>query len=433
MRTQTCLVSLLLLTALLLFAGAACGAPPTSSSESGSSDLNELARLALLGDTEATDAETALRAKGQAGVDALFAARPDTATGVATWEQALDRVCAQRYCRHSRLFWHTDFESAVAEAEGSDRPILSLRLLGRLDEDRSCANSRFFRTVLYADPAVARDLRERFVLHWSSERPVPKLTIDYGDGRQIEGTITGNSVHYVLDSHGRLVDALPGLYGPGLFRQRIGELGDLATKLSDADGPSFLDARGKHHVFRLAVAGSIPAGGGQIRPASRLGAVEASRLAQSKTMTEIKVVEAATDGPQEILMPETLWALLALERPQDWKLSRPSRELLRSTHAGYVQSVGGFSGLDEADTARRALEAFEQTVGVDTMRNEYDLHPKIHQRLAEATDPAIDAEPGIERFNRWVYDEIFLTPASDPWLGLWSPEVIAALAPSDRD
>lgn len=437
MRTKTRIVSLRLLPLLMLLGLAA---PSFGSGV----DLAELARTALRGDTAA---EAGLRAAGQGGVDALVAERPSGRSNLATWEQTLDRVCAQRFCRHSRLFWHTDLGEAVAEAERSGRPILSLRLLGRLDEDRSCANSRFFRTVLYADPAVAGLLRERFVLHWSSERPVPKLTIDYGDGRRIEGTITGNSIHYVLDSHGRLVDALPGLYGPGLFRERLGKLAALATGLQGLDAGDFLSARRGHHLQQLDLLGAprslwrlapevtrlqdVPGTGRTALAASAPPtAEEAARLATSKSSSELKVVQAFGDGPEEMRMPDARWTLMAFERPDDWRLSRSSRNLLLRTHADYVRAAGGFSGLDEAETARRALDAFEQTVGTDTMRNEFDLHPKIHRRLAEALDPA-DAEPGIELFNRWVYDELFLTPASDPWLGLWSPEVIAALAPVD--
>ena len=49
-------------------------------------------------------------------------------------------------------------------------------LLGRLDEELSCANSRFFRTVLYANAEISAHLREHFVLHWQSVRPVPRIS-----------------------------------------------------------------------------------------------------------------------------------------------------------------------------------------------------------------------------------------------------------------
>ena len=44
--------------------------------------------------------------------------------------------------------------------------------------------------------------RDKFVLHWQSVRPVPKVRIDFGNGRTLEKTLTGNSLHLVLDSDG---------------------------------------------------------------------------------------------------------------------------------------------------------------------------------------------------------------------------------------
>ena len=134
---------------------------------------------------------------------------------------ALDQVSGQRDCHASRLFWYTDLEQAKAAAAREHKPILSLRLLGKLTDEYSCANSRFFRTTLYANDAVSQVLRDRFILHWKSVRPVPKVTIDFGDGRKLERTLTGNSIHYVLDADGQVIDALPGLYGPKPFLREI--------------------------------------------------------------------------------------------------------------------------------------------------------------------------------------------------------------------
>ena len=85
----------------------------------------------------------------------------------------LDAICKQRDCYASRLYWHTDFAQAKQAAQASGKPILSLRLLGNLDEDLSCANSRFFRITLYSHPEIAKILRDKYILHWESVRPVP--------------------------------------------------------------------------------------------------------------------------------------------------------------------------------------------------------------------------------------------------------------------
>src|SRR5262249_41121909 len=77
--------------------------------------------------------------------------------------EALDSVCQQKDCYASRLYWYTDLEQAKSAARAQHKPILSLRLLGRLDEDLSCANSRLFRITLYADEQVSSLLREQFI------------------------------------------------------------------------------------------------------------------------------------------------------------------------------------------------------------------------------------------------------------------------------
>ncbi|MEQ1876814.1 MAG: hypothetical protein ABL958_09210, partial [Bdellovibrionia bacterium] len=147
-------------------------------------------------------------------------ANPDTWAPKADDRKFLDeydKSCAQRDCLFSGLKWETDLEKAKALAKSSKRPILSLHLLGRLDEPLSCANSRFFRVLLYSNKEVSKYLKENFVLHWKTVRPVPKITIDFGDKRKIETTVTGNSLHYVLDDSGRARDALPGLFSPDRF------------------------------------------------------------------------------------------------------------------------------------------------------------------------------------------------------------------------
>jgi hypothetical protein len=168
------------------------------------------------------DAIAALRGRGEAGLRQVLA-EYDRARGAkrAALGSTVDAVAAQRYATVSRLYWTTELAAAQAEAQRTGKPILALRMLGRLDEDLSCANSRYFRTALYPDARVSALLRDRFVLLWTSEREVPRVTIDYGDGRTLVGTVTGNSIHYVLDAQGRVLDALPGLYAPTVFAREL--------------------------------------------------------------------------------------------------------------------------------------------------------------------------------------------------------------------
>jgi hypothetical protein len=159
----------------------------------------------------------------------------------APFRAAIDAVCRQFDCASSGLYWYTDLEQARQEARRSHRPILSLRLLGNLDEEMSCANSRYFRTILYSNRSVAAYLRQNFVLHWSSERPAPLVTIDFGDGRVMRP-------HHHRQQHslspGREWTAAgrdPGLYAPKPFLDQLTEMKSLYDAWSKAS-PTDRDA-----------------------------------------------------------------------------------------------------------------------------------------------------------------------------------------------
>ena len=176
--------------------------------------LTELTDRAV--SANANESKTAienLRKMGQTGLDALFVkyekeieTYKTNGKPAAGWEKitaALDAVAMQKDAYAARLYWHTDFEAAKAEAQKENKPILSLRLLGNLNEEYSCANSRFFRSILYSHAGISDFLRNNYVLYWKSVRPAPKVTVDFGDGRKIVKTLTGNSIHYALDKNGR--------------------------------------------------------------------------------------------------------------------------------------------------------------------------------------------------------------------------------------
>jgi len=61
-------------------------------------------------------------------------------------------------------------------------------------------------------------------------------------------------------------------------------------------------------------------------------------------------------------------------------------------------------------------------IALDTVRNEYMLHSKLYQWLMR--DPARE---DLQKLNEKVYADLFLTPSSDPWLGLVSTDVYTAL------
>jgi hypothetical protein len=248
----------------------------------------------------------------------------------------------------SHLDWHTDLSAAIREATQRSLPILSLRLLGRLDEEYSCANSRYFRTLLYPEPNVQRVMRKEFVLHWQSLRPVPKVTIDFGNGRTLVRTLTGNSLHAVLRCDGTPVDAVLGLLSADAFALALRRAQPMA-QASDGALPRL-------HAEALANPPHLPA---VVVSADRL--IDASAVAATKHMVESPILAQ--------------------------------------------------------------LRSLQRTLAQDTRTNELELHPRLHRAFVDGV-PWKDADGMVE----WIYEELFLMPPDDPWLGLDAPDAFSALS-----
>jgi len=403
--------------------------------------------LAVAEKPEAAAAAIArLRAAGQRGLDALMkhhaseirqlkepqnmklqAAEPR----LARVRQALEQVAQQRDAAFAGLYWHTELEAALVAARASGKPVLALRMLGKLLDECSCANSRYFRTALYANQEIAAYLKDHFVLVWTSERPVPVITIDFGDGRKLERTITGNSAHYVFDAQGRVVDALPGLYGPQVFLKELQKAEALAKETAGLSTNRVQAHLASYHRNRLTetqrlwtelmAPAKAQAGAGK---AGRPDAAEASKAAVGKTMAEFPLVRAVLPFTNlEAATDEQGWARIAQHFLGEAQLDEGSLMLIQTKHPKAVEAA------EVADTKSRVEKPmlrmvvnFQRSMALDTARNEFLLRRKIREWFV-AGDPSRD----LAALNKRVYAELFLTPAEDPWLGLVPADTYSAL------
>jgi hypothetical protein len=401
----------------------------------------ELARLAVSEKTsESGPAISELRAMGPAGLEILLETYNEeikrAASGLpvneADWQrlsEALDTVSQQRNSYASRLYWYTDFDEAKRAARASGKPILSLRLLGKLTEEFSCANSRFFRTVLYANTDVSKILRERFILHWKSVRPAPRVTIDFGDGRRLERTLTGNSIHYILDADGLPVDALPGLYGPAAFMRGLAQAETIAKQVAiQKPGERWQTLRAYHNARIQAIAANWAADvaktGGKVpadvvarieRRKSNPGAIEIAPIAVTKRAIEVDIVKSITADATSLEAATDIssWNKIAALHNEDVRLDQASVALMTRQNQNLR---------DDKELLSGTLKNLEQYMALDTVRNEYMLRTKLHAWFATGM-----ANTGVDNFNETVYAQLFQTPRSDPWLGLYAADIYTAL------
>ena len=421
--------------------------------------------------TQAAAALALLRALGPPALTLIAQAQrqhPTLGTRPA-WDRLGDLVAGQRDASASGLYWYTDLPTAEDAARLSGRPIVALRLLGKLTDEYSCANSRLFRALLYPDPQLRAVLHDQVICFWSSERAVPQVTIDLGDGRRLHTTLGGNSVHYLLDSDGQVLDALPGLYAPAAFltqlraglqlyaavrahpARRAGLLADYHT---DALGHRAQLARA-HQVdptalilhlddprilaldrFTRRADGSVSAD-----PMAELSRVMdlglkpdeanaevpialAERLTTSKSRIELPWLRAVgvTDPPLTSLLPT--WTLASLASEYQKHLDPDGCSVLKRQLQGLAQlsspSAAGAAPRQvpatgtsaQALSLTAAIAVCEHDLASDTVIDELVLHAAIHQHLlACPTD-------SLEQLNAWIYSTLFLTPRQEAWLGL---------------
>ena len=349
-------------------------------------DLTESTRFAALTET--------LRGRRQTALDAVIEYRSQRVrelggsnfAEIKNLDSAIDKIAGQKFATHSRLYWHTSIRVAKLDARETNRPILSLRMLGRLDQDLSCANSRFFRTILYPDPEIAAQLRENFVLHWEPVRDVPVVTIDFGNGRRLRQPLTGNSVHLVLDHRGRPIDALPGLVSPQSFKDWLAETSRFWGATEAHQDGAFWSSVASYHRDRA-----------------------------DRRRSESSLAISKTDQVSELNPLDERWSELAAS--QGVRLASTSQQLLQVQRpaAENAMRIAASKAIVEAPMLR-LVQPIERAIARDTVFNLYALQTKIDDWFAASSVPT-----AYEAMTDRIYAEVFQMPLDDPWLGL-SPD-----------
>lgn len=278
------------------------------------------------------------------------------------------------------------------------------------------------RTVLYANKDLSAYLRSHFVLCWQSERSVPVVTIDFGDGRVVKRTITGNAAHYVMDHRGNLLDVIPGIYGAGAFKKVVAGSVRLWTQtrsVSDFKREMILKTYHKVRLSdirkawssdlrKLKVISSVSA-----KPSHESLAMRATVRTKSKRGIELPVIRYIQKTPQIFTLREktskSVWQQIARLHNEDAKLDRGSRHFIEWQNP---LDITVSKALIESPIARM-IRDFEASLAVDSVRNEYEFHAKIHQWFCDG-----EAGKGFAYMNDRVFREIFLTPADKPLIDL---------------
>jgi hypothetical protein len=161
------------------------------------------------------------------------------------------------------------------------------------------------------------------------------------------------------------------------------------------------------------------------QPAAPPPANVAAAVARPKADIERPLLAAAlplTTDPNK-LEDDNAWMAIAALHAAEAKIDNSSRELIRSENP--AAAVAGRLAITKRrveDPLVKLVQTLESSIALDSVKNEYRFHRQIHQWLAGG-----EYRPDVDTLNERVYAELFLTPSSDPWLGLAPAEIYTAL------
>lgn len=107
--------------------------------------------------------------------------------------------------------------------------------------------------MLFSNPTVANYINENFEASWESVRPVPRVTIDFGNGNVINRTLHGNVATYICNSNQSVVDILPGVYTADVYVEQLKLIRSVAKPELIDVLPSIVEIKGastETHVER---------------------------------------------------------------------------------------------------------------------------------------------------------------------------------------
>ena len=150
----------------------------------------------------------------------------------------------------------------------------------------------------------------------------------------------------------------------------------------------------------------------------------------SKGAVEFPALRAMALGDTEryrLATTDDVWLKLGARHQADAILDDASIALIRreNSAAAAVDPATGASESPEK-TLAAMVHNFQISMAVDTVRNEYDLRRQLHEWFVAGTNRDLEA------LNERVYAELFLTPRSDPWLGLVAPDTYTGLERGGR-
>jgi hypothetical protein len=246
--------------------------------------------------------------------------------------------------------------------------------------------------VLFSSDTVANTINNAFEPVWESVRPVPLVTIDFGNGHAITRTLHGNIATYLCNAQGTVYDILPGIYEPMEYLNQLNQFALLFRHVrqqfrpgQSKEGTDLKAALASHIDERLRAY--------HLRQVSRL---RENKPADVLAVNLLKggVSKAEIEVPIELIAAGDLGKIPGSYNPATFgKVPRATDES-RPVPATAAE-IAGWKELVE-----------------DTRVNETVRRRAIHEKLAGAGRVKPDD------VKKWLFKEVLAADLDDPTLGI---------------
>lgn len=276
--------------------------------------------------------------------------------------------------------------------------------------------------MLLSDTQFANKIGSQVVTGWESIRPVPKVHIDFGNGKTLDRTLAGNTVIYLCAPDGMVIDAFPGVYTPADMLATLQPALDWYAANRNSDPMKMADALSEWHL----------------QSASAVIRQEAIRTTMSKAFVESPLLDALgvggvqvassgklmskdsvrrifdetdeTDGTAEITVGKAAIESPILDRLADIKAitASSSRLVDISKIPTSTEKLKAKFKIDpkDADAARKILV-------IDSTANVQVVRPFTHMLLGCYSKPLLPSD-----LTQKIYKDMLHIAIDDPYLGL---------------
>lgn len=249
--------------------------------------------------------------------------------------------------------------------------------------------------MLFSDKRVRELLNNQVIASWEMVRAVPKVTINFGDGRMLERTLKGNTVLYLCKPDGTVIDAYPGIYTPDDFIRELQKGLDILL----ADPKPDLAAWHQSQVAQLAT--------NEFRRITLTKAVVETPLLNAVGLQgKIFSIETPIEDNAEIRWNDTPESM----RQAFQNLAKRLEDLSERPMNGQ-KARREVVGTQSASLSPE--EAGKQAVLLDSRTNLQLVRPAVHLLLATYQKPPTPAELKEPLFKQLLHIDI-----DDPYLGL---------------